>query len=206
MLIVVETKLSFNNDLTFQFAYSPADWLHAAITMPPKSAVSSKSTASKSNASRANLASSAKGKRGANKANLSTADDLEACQKELEEMKRKLRTISQKLIGVTDVRWKKTHCVLPDVDPILVDEQLMEAMIEELVVKRKLDSVSTEMRVDELERRVTQMSFDMARYRKKCEAYEQGLQMIVSSRDLTTARDMSYQLQFLAGQKNLLKT
>ncbi len=124
-------------------------------------------------------------------------EELNALRAENDTLKVKLDTMIQKMLeGIK----KKEFNLKDGVNAMEIPLDTLIQIIGKLIVKRKLQEMSVEARVEELETRVTQMSMDIAKMTKKTVAYETGLQDILNCYHLDDVRDRVYQLQLIAGK------
>lgn len=114
-----------------------------------------------------------------------------ACQHE------KLDLLTDKVVGAIN---KKEFGITDLTDIRSLSIQTLMDMLAKLVVKRRIQDVSVEARVEDLETRVTEMSLDIAKMTKKTLAYELGLQDIAKATSLEAVQDRVYELQLIAGQ------
>jgi len=98
-------------------------------------------------------------------------------------------------------RWKKLHnAFAEDFDPLQLDNDATSELIGKFFGKHKDWEQSTEERVEQLERRITEMDFDLIRTKSKCHAYEVGLLELSEVNDMNSLKDHIYQLQIIAGK------
>jgi len=98
-------------------------------------------------------------------------------------------------------RWKKLHNALAeDFDPLQLDNSVITELLGKFLVKHKEQEQSVEQRVEQLERQVTDMSFDLIRTKSKCHAYEVGLKELLEVNEINAMKDRVYHLQVIAGK------
>ena len=115
-------------------------------------------------------------------------------------LRNKLSVVNARMIAASDEKVLRRNGVSKSTDPVDVPLQALVELMEKLVVKRKAQNVSVEARLEELEKRTTQVSFDLTRMTKKNYAYESGLESLKSCTNLSQVRYTVYELQFLAGK------
>ena len=151
---------------------------------------------------------SKKGKRGSAKTpkkqiaelteqNTLLTEELNALQNENDMLKVKIETIISRMLEVLP---RKQFGIKDDTKYTEIPLDTLSAMMGKLIVKKKLQEVSVEARVEELETRVTQMSMDIAKMTKKTVAYENGLHDLLKTKDIDDVYDRVYQLQLIAGR------
>ena len=153
--------------------------------------------------------SSKKGKRGSAKTpkkqiaeiteqnNLLT-EELNSIRNEKDMLKIKIETTIGRMLEVLP---RKQFGIKDDTKYSDIPLDTLSAMMGKLIVKKKLQELSVEARVEELETRVTQMSMDIAKMTKKTIAYENGLQDLLKTKDIDDVYDRVYQLQLIAGKE-----
>lgn len=155
---------------------------------------------------------SKKGKRGSAKTpkkqiaelteqNNSLTNELNSMRNENDTLKIKLETMVMKMLEVLP---KKAFQIKENMNYTEVPLDTLVEMMGKLIVKKKLQEMSVEARIEELETRVTQMSMDIAKMTKKTMAYENGLQDLLKMNDLNEVHDQVYHLQLIAGNKSLV--
>lgn len=126
--------------------------------------------------------------------------ELNGLRNEANLMRSKLSVVNSRMIAASDEKLVRKNGISASTDPVDVPLQALVELMDQLVVKKKIQSVSVEARLEELEVRMSQVTFDLARMTKKAYAYECGLDKIKSSSSLPQVRDRIYELQFLAGK------
>ena len=123
--------------------------------------------------------------------------ELNTLKEETVKQQEKLDLLTKKVVGaITKKEFGITDAT--DLRQLSIDT-LME-MLSKLVVRKRLQDVSVEARVEDLETRVTEMSLDIAKMTKKTLAYETGLEDIAAADKLEEVRDRVYELQLIAGR------
>jgi len=85
-------------------------------------------------------------------------------------------------------------------DPLQLDNEVWTELVGKFLAKHEEHEQSVEQRVEQLEARVTDMSFDLIRTKSKCRAYEVGLEELQQVHDVNAMKDRVYHLQVLAGE------
>ena len=129
--------------------------------------------------------------------NEALTSELERIRGEHDALTLKLAVVATKILGGVDRKQFRLPADLVDAASLPTDT--LSAMLDALIVKRQVYDQSVESRADELERRVTTMSRDLARMTMKTQAYEDGLHDVLHTSDLETIKDRVYQLQLIAG-------
>ena len=151
---------------------------------------------------------SKKGKRGSAKTpkkqiaelteqNTLLTEELNSLRNENDILKIKIETTIGRMLEVLP---KKQFGIKDDTKYSEIPLDTLSTMMDKLIVKKKLQDVSVEARVEELETRVTQMSMDIAKMTKKTIAYENGLHDLLKTKDIDDVYDRVYQLQLIAGK------
>ena len=128
--------------------------------------------------------------------NAQLSEELIALKNKHEELKAKMTcTVCKILEGVN----RREFIIKDGSDPLDIRTDTLLNMVGQMIVKKKINDISVEARVEELETRVTQMSMDIACMTKKTLAYENGLQDLLECRSQEDVRDKIFQLQLIAG-------
>ena len=129
--------------------------------------------------------------------------NLDLLRTQAEELTIKVEAMSKLLVD--SIKDKKEFGITSQTDIMQISTETLVAMISKLVVKKQLQEMSVEARVEELETRVTQMSMDIAKMTKKTMAYENGLEDLAKFNDIEDVKDKVYQLQLIAGEQAVLR-
>lgn len=119
---------------------------------------------------------------------------------EIEATRLRLLNLCQKLLESKGQKWKLEHRIQNDTDLLSLGENIFLDIISDLMVKKKEHEESVEVQVERLEKRVTQMSLELARYATKCQAYEIGLKGFLTCDNLNSVKDRVYHLLVVAGK------
>jgi len=95
------------------------------------------------------------------------------------------------------------NALAEDFDPLQLDNDAMTELVGKFLAKHKEYEQSVEQRVEQLERQVTETSFDLIRTKSKCCAYEVGMKELLEVNDIDAIKDRIYQLQVIAGMYRL---
>ena len=123
-------------------------------------------------------------------------EELNSLRNEGDTLKVKLDTLVGKMFEVLP---KKEFGIKDTTKYADIPLETLIQMMGKLIVKMRLQEMSVEARVEELETRVTQMSMDIAKMTKKTMAYENGLHDLVKCENIDDTHDRVYQLQVIAG-------
>ena len=123
-------------------------------------------------------------------------EELNSLRNENDMLKVKIETTVSRMLEVLP---RKQFGIKDDTKYSEIPLDTLNAMMGKLIVKKKLQEVSVEARVEELETRVTQMSMDIAKMTKKTVAYENGLHDLLKTKDIDDVYNRVYQLQLIAG-------
>lgn len=109
----------------------------------------------------------------------------------------KLDMLTSKVVSAVD---KKEYGITEQTNLQQLPIDTLMEMLSKLVVRKQVQDVSVEARVEELESRVTEMSMDIAKMTKKTLAYETGLEDIGRANCMEQVRDKVFELQLIAGE------
>ena len=124
-------------------------------------------------------------------------EEINSLRNENDTIKLKLETLVGKMFEVLQ---KKEFGIKESTNYADIPLDILIQMMGKLITKKKLQEMSVEARVEELETRVTQMSMEIAKMTKKTMAYENGLQDLLKCERIDDAHDRVYQLQLIAGK------
>lgn len=122
---------------------------------------------------------------------------LDTQSKECAEMKEKIDIVTKKLVQSVD---KKEFGISQETNLSALTADVLLDIIDKLVVKRRIYTVSVEQRVDDVESRLTAISMDLAKMTKKTLALETGLDDIANCDSIEKVRDKIYELQLITGK------
>ena len=129
--------------------------------------------------------------------NQQLTDEIAALQIANNDLKENIVLVSEKLAAGID---KKDFDIKQYENYLDIPQAVLTEMIDNLIIKKKIHETSVESRVEELETRVTEMSMENAKLRKKTIAYEMGFQNLLQSHNMEDLKDKIYQLQLIAGK------
>lgn|SRR6218665_3207368 len=135
-----------------------------------------------------------------NQLNEQLSQELTALRTEVEATRLRLLNLCQKLLESRDQKWKMERRIQNDTDLLSLGENIFLDIVSDLIVKKKEHEESVEVQVERLEKRVTQMSLELARYATKCQAYEIGLKGFLTCDNLNSVKDHVYHLLVVAGK------
>ena len=125
---------------------------------------------------------------------------LETVKNENNGLKDRLIAVNSRIVGATEEKYLLRNGVKNDTSLEYIPAEALIEFMDKLIVKRKVQDTSVEARVEDLESRITQMAFDLARITKKSYAYECGLDIIKKCSSLSEVKDKVYDLQIIAGK------
>lgn len=132
--------------------------------------------------------------------NAQLTEELHMCKNEAEDMKSKITSVNQKILsGLDPETLKKSFEITPSTDPLLIPTDSLNGVLDKIIVKKKEYGESVEIRLEELESRVTDLNVSLAKSSKKAAAYETAFSDLIRCNDLEQLKDKICHLQFVAG-------
>ena len=132
-------------------------------------------------------------------ANELLTQELNTLKNEAEELRNRLTAVNSRMMAATEEKILLRNGVNKNTNPVDITADSLINIVERLIVKRKIQDVSVEARVEDLESRLTDLTFDLAKMTKKTFAYECGLEDLKQCSSLEECKDRVYQLQIIAG-------
>lgn len=129
--------------------------------------------------------------------------ELDTLRNEANILRDRLTSVNSRMTAATEEKILLRNGITNCTNPVDIPAEALINLIDRLIVKRQIQDVSVESRVEDLESRLTQMSFEVARMTKKTYAYECGLDDLKKCSNLEQVSDRVYELQIIAGKLHL---
>lgn len=107
----------------------------------------------------------------------------------------------QKCLILFIFRWRRAHNVTsPIFNPLHLNTDAVDDLLDRIKAKHEESETSAGLRIEELEKQVTEMTLDLLRATKRSHAYEEGLNSLRRCQTVDENRDQVHKMQIIAGK------